>query len=704
MANKALIWLIKDGLNAITSQNEKPKFDFNYMCPIYDQMTDYTTREEVQENPGQAISDKAHVLETYADVPEAWFVRRPNWQYKLEEFGENGWWTINAAGKEGNKGNPPWSQYISENGTIRGLMVGKPCSEASTQYEDGYATYYGSVDTEGQFNYDSSGYRGNPTSWPSSWDSSWLYNSVITASTGEGSETYGEGYCVWTVNMTTTNGASDGKLISGAIRFNKVLVFNGSVGALKPVALICFPNAVSIAPSTNSTGIASTFSFSFGLKFDPETYDVVEASVSKDNWNVVSGTSDPVPPIYRNGKIKVSDGLASVGTSFVGMINVEQDTKYKIKSKPVVHSVGSTFGGSGGATGRVLNVYNDGFISIPTNSNYAISSGRFGGVGIFYSSTDHVIGRVEGSFVIRGFTGGDDRFVSSLVIQHSDLREMYTKKTEISAVIGNDPFNTHYSVVVGGVNEDENVNPKTYNAELHSSLIVGEHLLKRYPSDMGSHPIGYKSPIVILGHNNYIVETQTEHFDYALSACVIGMDNRVEYARGNKVVEFGYDEDDENVRGYVSRSRFVLGNGLTAHEATTANDVKDWFVLGDRFRSVWYPVAGTQEYTVRREDADVPILSISVTRPETWMDKTITVFKLPIHDDSYDEQQNTRTSGMDIPVISRTDGSESYEIGTVCRMNKGLLKSSLTGLEYIQQCAAAGYMPLMVYIGNKKVS
>ena len=172
MANKALIWLIKDGLNAITSQNNRPVFDFNYMCPIYDQMTDYTTREEVQENPGQAISDKAHVLETYADVPEAWFVRRPNWQYKLEEFGENGWWTINAAGKEGNKGNPPWSQYISENGTIKGLMVGKPCSEASTQYEDGYATYYGSVDTEGQFNYDSSGYRGNPTSWPSSWDSS----------------------------------------------------------------------------------------------------------------------------------------------------------------------------------------------------------------------------------------------------------------------------------------------------------------------------------------------------------------------------------------------------------------------------------------------------------------------------------------------------------------------------------------------------
>lgn len=698
MANKALIWLIKDGLNAITSQNGKPEFDFNYMCPIYDQMTDYTTREEVQENPGQAISDKAHVLETYADVPEAWFVRRPNWQYKLEEFGENGWWTINAAGKVGNKGNPPWSQYISENGTIKGLMVGKPCSEASTQYEDGYATYYGSVDTEGQFNYDSSGYRGNPTSWPSSWDSSWLYNSVITASTGEGSETYGEGYCVWTVNMTTTSGESDGKMISGAIRFNKVLVFNGSAGTLKPVALICFPNAVSIAPSTNSTGIASTFSFSFGLKFDPETYDVVEASVSKDNWNVVSGTSDPVPPIYRNGKIKVSDGLASVDTSFDGMINVEQDTKYTIKSKPVVHSVGSTFGGSGGATGRVLNVYNDGFISIPTNSNYT-SSGRFGGVGIFYSSTDHFIGRVDGSFVIRGFTGNGDRFVSSLVIQHSDLREMYTKKTVISAVIGNDPFNTHYSVVVGGVNEDENVNPKTYNAELHSSLIVGEHLLKRYPTTMTNHPLGYKSPIVILGHNNNIVETQTEHFDYALSAYVIGMDNQVEYARGNKVVEFKYDEDNENVWGYVSRSRFVLGNGLTAHNSTTANEVKDWFVLGDRFRSVWYPVAGTQEYTVRREDADVPILSISITRPKNYNSDTITQFKLPIHLQDL-SQSTSKTSGMDIPLASSIIVG-APEIGTVCRMSQSLLNFSL---ETLRQCAAAGYVPLMVYIGNKESS
>ena len=306
-ANAPITYLLRSGLEHVLSKTN-PQFEIKYCLPIYDNDTDDYVMESRQDNPGTLPNE--HDSSAPEDFSGAFFIRVPGAKYVLEPWPEDGDGCVAVNDPDGWKGNPPFSQYLSVNSSP-GTKFRLPWGGSSS---GGTKTIEGHV-SGGSF----SGTELNGPASLSTWDSSALYDCVRYMGTKNVDVDSGTvrtaSYSIFL--RSTENGTGDS--VAGSIRFDKVLIFDGSGSVVYPIALVCLPNAVSLTCSTSNLEVSNSVTIEFNFGFDPTV--IQEQSTTFDNsfWSRILTTSDEIRPVYFPGKVAV--GEAPTG-ELGGMLNV----------------------------------------------------------------------------------------------------------------------------------------------------------------------------------------------------------------------------------------------------------------------------------------------------------------------------------------------------------------------------------------------
>lgn len=664
--NTPITYLLKSGLNAVMAKAD-PKFEIKYCLPIYDNETDDYVMVSRVTNPG--VLPEGHDSAAPSDFKGAFFTRESGIKYVLEAFPESGTGVIPASSTTGWKSNPPFTQYCVADGSETALAL-------ATGSED-TKSYSASV-VDGELYPSSSTLPVRSTL--TSWSADNLYSCVRYLGT-KMVDVSGES--VKTANYSIFLRAEDGNnesSVRGSIRFNKVLIFDGTSGTLTPIALICLPNAISITSKSTSLAVANSTTINFNFGFNPEDIDGQEVTYDNSYWSRILDYTGDIKPVYFPGKMvlgnnpdgeKMAEATINVLNNLVGwqsesengyVLHAEGFSKYDDSTdspeRPYLLDIGSVYpkfcsiDGDVGISGMTLADYSvlfarksmlEGMTVGSVNSSFAIVND----VSVRYCNYSVHIGRGYGN------STGETRLVDSVNVGEN----IYIKENTASLVIA--------KTLTGMPTSTETNN---YTGELRNSLIIGSNnnVGVVYFGDLPTETEKEK-PIVIVGHDNKIYKG-ANYTDKRTSTYVFGSNNTIT----NGAYETNF-------------TRFIFGDGMTINASPVNQnyEYEDTFVVGGMFMGL---------KTGEGEKSPVKLLSIGVRNSGSQWNTGL--IKLPISDKPVYIPNVGTFSGFDIPVLNENDRPGWTLKGVISRAKKG------TTLASIQEMIDAGYVPLFTYVGT----